>query len=483
MTDIDYSRKWWALAAVGSGVLVSTIDGSIVNIALNTLINVFNSNLARVEWVALAYLLTLTCLLLLMGRLGDMFGKRRIYVLGFGVFTVSSAFCGLAPSVEALIGFRVVQAVGAAMIQALGPALLVVAFPAKERGMALGSIGSIVALGILTGPALGGFLLRYVGWESIFYVNIPIGIAGIWLSLRSLPPEPARVGPAPRFDYLGALLLLFSLLGVLLALTEGRNWGWTDPRTLALFAVSLVSSGLFIWWEQHTAEPMVRLTIFRSGAFSLNLLAGFMLFFALAFNLLLTPLFLQLVYRFDLQTVGLILMSLPLTLSLASPISGRLSDRFGSRVLTILGLITVAIGFIGISATRVTTPLPQMIGWLLVLGAGIGMFQSPNNSTVLSNAPPEALGVASGLLAVMRTLGQTGGIAVAGALWTTRVTATLGAPVEPITAAPPQALAIGYGQAMWLAAAVALLAIGPSLAGGRAAARTRPRLAQAQVDQ
>jgi EmrB/QacA subfamily drug resistance transporter len=463
----DYSRKWWALAAVGSGVLLSTIDGSIVNISLNTFVDVFDSNLGAVEWIVLAYLLTLTCLLLLMGRLGDMFGKRRVYAAGFVLFTVASVLCGLAWSVGTLIGFRVIQAVGAAMIQAVGPALLVTAFPPKERGTALGAIGSFVAAGILIGPALGGLLLRYVGWQSIFYVNIPVGIAGVWLTLRSIAADP----PAMRgqtFDVGGSLLLLTSLFGLLLALTEGPSWGWLDARVLGLLALFVVAGALFIFWELRVSQPMINLRMFRSAAFSLNLLAGFVLFLGLAFNLLLVPLFLQLVYRFDLQTTGLALMALPLTLSLTSPLSGRLSDRIGPRALTIGGLCCIAVGLLGVSLTREATPLWQMIVFLMVVGAGVGLFQSPNNSTVLGSAPPEALGVASGLLAVMRTLGQTAGIAMAGAIWASSVIAINGAPVSPITAAPPAAIAGGFDIAMRVAAGLALLAIVPSLAGGRA---------------
>jgi MFS family permease len=184
---VEDRNKWWALAAVGSGVFMSTVDGSIVNIALKTLQDYFGAGLHEVEWVVLAYLLAITCLLPTMGRLGDMIGKRRVYLAGFVIFTVGSALCGLAWNVGALVAFRVLQAVGAAMLQSIGPALLVTAFPQQQRGQALGYIGTIVAAGILTGPVLGGLLLRVSGWQSIFYVNIPIGIAAIFLSLRALP--------------------------------------------------------------------------------------------------------------------------------------------------------------------------------------------------------------------------------------------------------------------------------------------------------
>ena len=466
----DYSRKWWALAAVGSGVLLSTIDGSIVNIALGTLVGAFNSNLNVVEWVMLAYLLTISCLLLLMGRLGDMFGKRRVYVIGFGIFTLASALCGLAPTVGTLIGFRVLQGVGAAMIQAVGPALLVAAFPQSERGTALGAIGSFVAAGILIGPALGGVLLRYVGWEAIFFVNVPLGMVGIWLTLRSIAPDrsPAR---GQVFDVVGALLLMAALSGLLLALTEGPIWGWEDLRIAGLFVLFAVAGAGFVAWERHFPHPMISLRMFRSPAFSLNLLASFLLFLGLAFNLILTPLFLQFVLDLDLQTTGLALMGLPLALSLSAPISGRLSDRIGPRVLTVAGLLITAASLIGLSFATTGTPLVYLIGCLLVLGVGVGLFQSPNNSTVLGNAPREALGVASGLLAVMRNLGQTAGVAIAGAVWASRVFALHGGPITPITAAPPATLAAGFDLAMRVAAGLVLLALVPSLAGGRALTR------------
>lgn len=464
------SRKWWALTAVGSGVLLSTIDGSIVNIALGSLVHAFHSNLNVVEWVMLAYLLTITCTLLLAGRLGDMFGKRRVYLGGFGVFTIASALCGLAPTIGALIAFRVFQGIGAAMLQAVGPALLVTAFPSRERGTALGAIGSFVAAGILIGPALGGVLLRYVGWEAIFFVNLPVGLIGIWLTLRSIQPDPPVVR-GQVFDGTGALLLTTALLGLLLALTEGPIWGWSDPRTIGLLTLFAALGTAFVAWERHTSHPMINLRIFRSSVFSLSLLASLALFIALAFNLLLMPLFFQFVLGMDLQTTGLALMALPAAMSLSAPISGRLSDRIGPRLLTATGLVVVALSMIGLSFSTPTTSLVQVVGMLIVLGIGVGLFQSPNNSTVMGNAPAEALGVAGGLLAIMRTLGQAAGVALAGAVWTSRIFTLHGGPLDPVTAAAPAVLADAFALAMLVAAGLVSLALVPSLAGGRAWAR------------
>lgn len=456
----DSNRKWWALAAVGSGVFMSTIDGSIVNIALKTLQETFQTGLNTVEWVVLSYLLTITALLLSMGRLGDMIGKRRVYLAGFIIFTVGSALCSLAWDITSLIGFRVVQGVGAAMIQSMGAALLVSAFPAKERGQALGYIGSIVAAGISVGPALGGILIRSFGWPSIFYVNIPVGILAIIISLYALPNDRQRT--TQRFDIPGAGFLAVSLLLILLALTEGQYWGWSDWRILAFFAFGIVGLFLFVWWERRTEAPMINLSIFSNWTFSASLLSSLGAFLALSFNLFLIPFYLQNVLGFDPQQAGFVLIATPLALSLTSPISGRLSDRFGTRWLAILGLIVSALGLFSMTTLTTESTAVGVFGRLLFIGAGVGFFQSPNNSAVMGNAPRSALGIAGSLISIMRTIGQTGGIALAGAVWAARVTTAAGETYDPINAAPPEALVAGLHDAMLLAAGLCLVAIVPT---------------------
>jgi EmrB/QacA subfamily drug resistance transporter len=469
---VQQTNKWWALAAVGSGVLLSTIDGSIVNIALKTLQDYFGAGLHEVEWVVLAYLLAITCLLPSMGRLGDMIGKRRVYLVGFVVFTLSSALCGLAWSVQSLVVFRVLQAIGAAMLQALGPALLVTAFPARERGQALGYIGTFVAVGILIGPVLGGLLLRVAGWQSIFYVNIPIGIAAILITLRALPDDRQRT--AQRFDIGGAVLLAGGLLLVLLALTEGQVWGFADWRTLASLVAGVVGLVAFVAWERRFEAPMITLSLFGNAVFSLSLLAAFLIFLAGSFNFLLLPFYLQSVLGFDPQRTGLTLIASPIALSLVSPLSGRLSDRVGARWLGVAGLACTAAALASFSTLTTTSTQLDVILRLVLMGVGFGLFQSPNNSTIMGNAPRAALGVASSLLAVMRTMGQTAGVAVAGAVWAAGVVAAAGQPFEPITDAPPEALVAGLRVAFLLAAGLAAAAIVPTIARGAPAATEQP---------
>ncbi len=458
-------RKWWALLAVSTGVFMSTIDGSIVNIALKTLQDSFGAGLHEVEWVVLAYLLGITCLLPSMGRLGDMIGKRSVYLAGFAVFTVSSALCGLAWNISALIAFRVVQAIGAAMIQGVGAALLVQSFPPTERGQALGYIGTAVAAGILIGPVLGGALITAVGWQSIFYVNIPIGIAAIALSLRALPAD--RIRTTQRFDLVGAGLLALGLFLVLLALTEGQIWGSGDWRTLGALGGGLVLLVVFVLWERRAAAPMIELALFRNAPFSFSLVAAFLIFLSGAFNFLLLPYYLQKALNYTPQLTGLTLIASPIVLSLVSPISGRLSDRFGARGLGIAGLALTALGLWSMATLTTTSAQLDVILRLILIGAGFGLFQSPNNSLIMGSVSRAYLGIAGSLLAVMRTLGQTTGVAIAGAVWAARVTAAAGQNYDPITAAPPDALVAGMHDAMLLAALLAALAIIPTLVRGQ----------------
>ncbi len=458
-------RKWWALLAVATGVFMSTIDGSIVNIALKTLQESFGAGLHEVEWVVLAYLLGITCLLPSMGRLGDMIGKRSVYVAGFVIFTISSALCGLAWSINALIGFRVLQAIGAAMIQGVSAALLVEAFPSSQRGQALGYIGTAVAAGILTGPILGGVLIGTVGWQAIFYVNIPIGIAAIALALHALPADRTRA--AQQFDLAGAGLLGIGLLLVLLALTEGQVWGFDDWRTLIALSAGGVLLAGFMWWEYRAAAPMIDLRLFRAPAFSFSLLAAFLIFLAGAFNFLLIPYYLQKALGFSPQTTGLTLIASPLVLSLVSPVSGRLSDRFGARWLGIIGLALTTAALLSMATLTTESTQMDVVLRLMLIGAGFGLFQSPNNSLIMGSVPRANLGVAGSLLAVMRTLGQTTGVAIAGAIWATRVVAAAGQQYEPVTAAPPFALVAGMHDAMLVAAFLSAIAIVPTLVRGQ----------------
>jgi EmrB/QacA subfamily drug resistance transporter len=417
--SVDYSRKWHVLSAVAMGIFLATIDGSIVNVALPTLVRSFGTDFATVQWVVLAYLLGLATLLLSMGRLGDMVGKKPVYNTGFVIFTLGSVLCGLAPSVHWLVAFRVIQAIGASMILALGIAIVTEAFPPNERGKALGISGTIVSIGIVIGPTLGGLILDALSWHWIFFVNLPVGIVGTLMVLRFVPA--LRPKGRQRFDLAGALTLFASLLALLLGLTLGQRLGFAETRVLLLFASSLILLAAFVTIELRTSQPMVELGLFRNSLFSVNLITGLSTFVAMGGTIILMPFYLENVLGYGTRQVGLLMATVPLALGVVAPISGALSDRVGTRPITVLGLLSMVFGFLAMTTLGPGTTTMGYILRFLPVGMGMGIFQSPNNSAVMGAVPRERLGVASGLLSITRTLGQTMGIAVLGALWASRV--------------------------------------------------------------
>lgn len=452
---INYHYKWLVLAAVGVSILLSTIDATIVNVALPTLVRELNTNFPTVQWVVLAYLLTQATLMLSVGRLGDMVGKKPLFIAGFVIFTLGSVLCGLSPTVYWLIGFRVVQAFGAALLLALGMAIITEAFPPDERGKALGISGSIISVGIVIGPSLGGLIIDAFSWQWIFFVNLPIGIVGTLMGIRYVPdfrPEGRQ-----KFDYWGALTLFVSLLSLLLALTWGQQLGFNQPQILGLFVSWIVFLILFLVIEWRAGQPMINLHMFNNNLFSTALITGFLTFVAIAGSIILMPFYLENVQGYSTRQVGLLLSAVPVVMMVIAPLSGSLSDRFGTRPITLIGLIMLIIGYYAITTLNEETTAVGYLLRMLPVGLGMGTFQSPNNSAVMGSVSRERLGIASGLLSISRVLGQTTGIAAMGAFWATRVTLHYGAPLPGgATTAPIDAQVTGLQDTFW---AVLLLII------------------------
>ncbi|GAB4540994.1 MAG: MFS transporter [Anaerolineae bacterium] len=448
----DYSRKWYVIAAVAMGVFLSTIDGSIVNVALPTLTDALHTQFAVVQWVVLAYLLTVTTLMLSMGRLGDMLGKKPIYATGFAIFTLGSVLCGLAPTIFWLIGFRVLQAIGAAMMMALGTAIVTEAFPPSERGRALGIMGSIVSIGIVAGPVLGGIIIDALSWHWIFYVNLPIGILGSIMVARFIP-DIKPVGKQ-QFDYWGAFTLFVSLIALLLALTLGQQIGFGRLPILSLLGIWLLFLLIFLAIERNSSQPMIDLGLFQNRLFSVNLVTGFITFVSLAGTTILMPFYLENVLGYDPRSVGLLLAIVPIAMGITAPIAGSLSDRLGTRPIAVAGLLLLSIGYYAVAGLSIQTTPAGYIARFLPIGIGLGVFNSPNNSAVMGSAPKTRLGVASGLLSITRTLGQTSGIAVLGALWASRVTYRLGFTPEGGATTAPAATQVSALQDTFLAVVI-----------------------------
>ena len=400
---------------------LATIDGSIVNIALPVLVKEFDTSFSVVQWVVLSYLLTWATLSVSIGRVGDIVGKKKIYVLGFGVFTAASMAVGLAPSIPWLIGLRAVQAVGAAMVLSLGIGILTEAFPDSERGKALGIVGAMVSIGIVTGPTLGGLILQDLSWRWIFFVNLPIGIIGTIMAIRFVPDSPPPGGQ--RFDFVGATLFLASLLSILLALTFSQERGFRDPTIIVMLAFGVGSLVAFVVVERLVDEPMVDLTMFSNVDFTVGLTTGFLTFMAMRGLTVTGPFLLIDTLGFELRQAGLILAASPIALGVIAPLSGRAADPYGPRSVTVIGLTVLFSAYLLVQLVDTTT---TGIGFSLILapiGLGMGIFQSPNNSAIMGSVPPDQLGVAGGMLGLNRLLGQVAGFAILITYWSSRVSA------------------------------------------------------------
>lgn len=452
-----HPKRWRILSAIALGTLMGPVDGSVVNIALPVITRSFDTTLPVAEWVAMAYLLVISSLLLTWGRLGDMYGHRRTYLAGFAIFTAGSLLCGGAPGNGWLIAFRAVQALGAGMMMAAGPAIITEVFPSTERGRALGFNAVAVAVGLSIGPVVGGLLVEHLGWRSIFYINLPIGGVGIWWAARVLP-QPSRIQRA-AFDIPGAVTLFGALFSLLLALSRGEAWGWRSLPTLAAAAAGLLALAGFVAIERRAAAPMVELGLLRDRVFVLanvSGLANFMAQFSVTFLL---PFFLQFALGMAPDRAGLVMLGFPLAVLFVAPTAGYLADRFGSRWLAVTGMAILAAGVLSMSRVGPHSSGSQVFWRLALIGLGAGLFQTPNNSTIMGSVPRDRLGIAGGMLASMRNVGMVLGIAVSGAVFSAKA----GERPE-VAAAATELFLAGMHSAMAVGAGIALLGALTSLA-------------------
>jgi EmrB/QacA subfamily drug resistance transporter len=421
MTDIGTSAtkkglksKWLVLMAVMLGSIMGPLDGSIVNTVLPSITKFFHTDIAIAQWVPTVYLLTISCLILLYGRLGDMLGHKKIFLYGLAAFMATSVLCGLSQSIWMLIAFRALQGFAAGMMMAVGYAIITAAFPPNERGKALGIYAVSIAVGLGLGPTLGGLIADDLSWRYVFFINVPIGICALLWGYRIIPQGIKRAGQ--RLDFSGALTAFVFLLSLLLYANRGENWGWLSPMSISLLAVAVVSGILFIWIERKSEQPMLNLAIFSNRVFSfasLSALLSFMSLYALVF---LTPFYLMFVLHYSILKVGLVTAAPPIATLFVAPLSGAASDRIGTRSLAFCGMVIAAFGLFLLSGLNESADAFDVIWRLSVVGLGIGMFQSPNNSAVMGSAPESQLGVASGILTAMRNVGMVLGLAVSGAV-------------------------------------------------------------------
>ncbi|WP_334910112.1 MFS transporter [Nostoc sp.] len=435
------SQKNWVLLGVGLGVFMSTLDVGIINVALPTLVQAFKTSFPTTQWAVLSYQLVSSGLVLGATRLGDMWGKKSLYQGGLVLFTLSSLLCGFAPTIEWLIGFRALQGLGAVFISGLGLAIITEVFPSSERGRAVGVIGSVVSLGIAFGPSAGGLLLSLSGWHSIFFINVPLGIIASFLIARVVPPSVCIQGKQ-KFDFLGAILALLTLGSFGLGMTQGQSQGFSSTNALVLLAIATVSFTTFLVVEAIVEQPLLELHLFRNLKLSMGLLSGWLAFIVIGGSLLIVPFFLEDVKHYPTVKVGLLLAVSPVLSGLIAPWAGRLSDRFSARLISSLGLGLMIGGCLAISTFDAKITELGYVSRYFIYGIGLGLFQSPNNSTVMGAVPRERLGIASGLLSLSRTSGNTVGVSLIGAVFGALI-ASMSAGAD-VSVAPPEAIVAGF---------------------------------------
>ncbi len=396
---------------------MSTLDGSIVNIALPSIMKDLSADFSLIGWVVVSYLLTVTSFLLCFGRLSDLIGRRKVYTFGLITFAVGSLFCALSKEVWFLIAARSFQGLGAAMIMACSSALITDTFPASERGKAMGAIGTVVAAGLTAGPALGGIILTYFSWRMIFVINIPIGlIAAIFVS-RLLKNGSADISIPETFDWPGAFFLILSISFFLLFITTGSETGFSSMKMISLGSAAVLSTCFLIFLENRVQFPIVDLSLFKIRLFTLPITSAIVLFITLFTMNFLMPFYLMLPCGLKESQAGYMMMVPFVFLFVMSPVSGILSDRFGSKVLCTLGMGIMMISLFSLALLKSDSSMFD-IGWRMALaGLGASIFLPPNSSTVMSAVKPEKRGIAGGVVAAARNLGMVTGVALAGTVF------------------------------------------------------------------
>jgi EmrB/QacA subfamily drug resistance transporter len=438
----------WALASLALSMLLSSLGTSIANVGLPNLAKAFNASFQEVQWVVLAYLLAITTLIVSVGRLGDIIGRRRLLLAGVCLFTLASIICGTAPTLGLLIAARAVQGIGAAIMMALTLAFVGEIVPKERTGTAMGLLGTMSAIGTALGPSLGGVLIAGWSWRALFLVNVPLGILTLLLARRHLPVDREKpMSNRPRFDHPGTLLLALTLAAYALAMTVGR--GQFGLRNGVLLFVAAVGVVLFVLTEKRASSPLIRLAIFRDLVMSANLAMSGLVSTVVMTTLVVGPFYLSRALGLDAAHVGMVLSVGPLVAALTGVPAGRIADKLGTPRLTLVGLIGMGSGCFLQSMLPMSVGSGGYIAAIVVITSGYALFQTANNTAVMTAIHPDNRGVISGMLNLSRNLGLITGAAVMGAVF------AFAAGTNDITIARPEA--VGDGMRYTFAVATGLI--------------------------
>ena len=412
----DDNRKWWTLGAMCFALFMIMLDNTVVNVALPSIQQDLGASISGLEWTINGYTLSFAVLLATGGRLGDIFGRRLMFLIGVVVFALSSATAGFAPNETALVLSRVVQGVGAALMMPGTLSIITDAFPAHERGKAMGTWAGVSALALAVGPVLGGFLTEHVSWRAIFYINIPVAIGAVAATLFAVR-ESRDTSVGRDVDYAGVAVLTAGLTALVLALVEGNAWGWGSPEVIALLAGAAVALPLFVFVENRVKAPMVQFDLLSDRNFLGAVVVAMIISFAMLGVFFFLALYMQDILGYSPLEAGVRFLPSTLMIVGVAPVSGRLSDRFGPRWLIAGGLVLVAASLFSFSRIAVDSDYLDLLPGFMLLGIGIAMTMSPMTSAAMNAVPVQKAGIASGVLSMFRMVGGSLGVAVTGAIF------------------------------------------------------------------
>jgi EmrB/QacA subfamily drug resistance transporter len=411
----DENRRWWALGAMCFALFMIMLDNTVVNVALPSIQRSLHASTASLEWTVNAYTLTFAVLLVTGGRLGDLFGRRKIFLFGVVVFALSSGAIGFSPNDTWLVGWRAIQGIGSAMMMPATLSIITNAFPAAERGKAIGTWAGVSALALAIGPVLGGFLVESVSWQSIFFLNLPVAVGAVFITLFAVR-ESRDESVAQRIDGLGVLTLTTGLAALVLALVEGNEWHWGSARELSLLAVAAVGLAAFGFVERRQSSPMVDFSFFRSRTFLGANIVAFIVSFSMLAMFFFMALYMQNVLHYSPLQAGLRFLPSTLMIVLIAPGAGRLADRVGPRPLITFGLLAVSGALFWQSHLTVSSGYGALLPGFVLMGIGMAFVMSPMSTAAMNAVAQAKAGVASGILSMNRMVGGTFGVAVLGAM-------------------------------------------------------------------
>ncbi|SDT86002.1 MFS transporter [Desulfobacula phenolica] len=463
-----YEKKWQIFFLVATSIFMSTLDSSIVNVALPYMMQDLQTDIQTIQWVVLIYLVTVSALLLTFGRLSDIKGRKPVYVMGFTIFVVGSFFCGMAQTPLLLIVSRVLQGGGASMLMACSPALIVDAFPVHERGKALGMIGAVVAAGLTTGPVAGGMILEYLSWPFIFYINIPIGIAAAIGGIFVLKDAQDTQASREPMDKTGSLLLIVMLSSLIVFMTQLSRWGVLSIPSFFFAGLCILTCIGFVVNEAKSDYPLFDLELLKIKLFVFPVMSSSILFAALFVIIFMMPFYLTYPCGFSASKTGMIMIVPFLFLLFVSPISGMLYDRLGSRRLCVTGMSVLMLSLVSLMYLHPTMECVSILWRIALAGIGTALYVSPNNTAVMSCVPLSRRGIASGAVATARNIGMVIGVALAGLIFSSSFsTLTNGSSLENYLAVMEPFFMISFKRTMLMGVVLSIIGIGVAFARGK----------------